>query len=41
MSGAFLKFSCFIAFVREHYIPEGGQNDCPIKYPTFENNPFM
>ena len=24
----------FIAFVRKHYIPEGGQNNCPAKYPT-------
>ena len=24
----------FIAFIRKHFIPEGGQNNCPAKYPT-------
>ena len=25
-----------IAFIRNHYTPEGGSNNCPAKYPTLE-----
>ena len=25
-----------IAFVRNHYTPEGGSNNCPAKYPTLQ-----